>query len=265
MLDQQQTSQNSSIGLSSNQHPAQTFTAGIGGGLDRVDLWLEKIGTLPSPVTVEIRNTSAAEPGTTVLAAASVPDSAIGLSPGSFVAITFAAPPPVAAGTQYAIVAYNSANLAGWRYQTTGNPYSPGAGFVSNDDLPPDAGFSELPGADFAFKTYVLPPQPTGEPTATCKGKPATNVGTDSPDDIVGTANRDVIAALAGKDEVSGLAGKDLICGGAGRDTLKGGKATDKLLGQAGRDRLKGGGGNDTCKGGKGNDSASACEVEKSI
>jgi hypothetical protein len=264
-LDQQQTSQNSSIGLSSSQSPAQTFTAGISGRLDRVDLWLEKSATLPSPVTVEIRNTSAAEPGNTVLAAASVPDSAIGLSPGSFVAITFAAPPPVAVGTQYAIVAYNSANVARWRYQNTGNPYSRGAAFVSGDDLPPDMGFSEIPGADMAFKTYVLTPQPTGKPTATCKGKPATKVGTDGPDEIVGTDERDVIAALDGNDKVSGLKGKDLICGGKNKDTLKGGKGKDKLLGQKGRDKLRGGGGEDTCKGGKGDDSASKCEVEKSI
>jgi Ca2+-binding RTX toxin-like protein len=106
------------------------------------------------------------------------------------------------------------------------------------------------------------------EPTttsATCKGKPATIIGTSGNDDLTGTDNRDVIAALEGNDKVRGLGGKDRICGGKNKDTLKGGKAKDKLFGQRGRDKLKGGGARDVCKGGKGDDSAAKCEVEKSI
>jgi Ca2+-binding RTX toxin-like protein len=107
------------------------------------------------------------------------------------------------------------------------------------------------------------PAQPA-KPSLTCKGQPATNVGTNGPDVIVGTNGPDVIVALGGNDTASGLAGKDLICGGAGKDKLKGGPGKDTLLGQAGRDTLKGGGAKDICKGGKGKDSAQ-CEVEKSI
>ena len=111
-----------------------------------------------------------------------------------------------------------------------------------------------------------------------CKGKPATIIGTNgndhSPlgglndelsgdDQLGGTPAADVIAALDGNDEVSGLAGNDVICSGAGNDTVRGGKGTDtlkgrkgndKLYGQSGDDTLKGGPGDDTLKGGKGKD-----------
>jgi RTX calcium-binding nonapeptide repeat (4 copies) len=111
----------------------------------------------------------------------------------------------------------------------------------------------------------TIPPPAPGTATATCKGKPATIVGTAGSDVRTASQGRDVIAGLGGNDTFSGLAGNDLICGGKGKDTLKGGKGKDTLLGQKGKDALKGGGGRDFCKGAKGNDTASGCEVEKSI
>jgi RTX calcium-binding nonapeptide repeat (4 copies)/Cellulase (glycosyl hydrolase family 5) len=89
---------------------------------------------------------------------------------------------------------------------------------------------------------------------ATCKGMPATIVGTNGGDVRKGTSDRDVMVGLGGNDKLSGLAGNDLICGGAGKDRLKGGKGNDKLLGEAGKDTLKGGAGNDKLKGGGGKD-----------
>jgi Ca2+-binding RTX toxin-like protein len=99
----------------------------------------------------------------------------------------------------------------------------------------------------------------------TCKGRPATLVGTNGSDTRTASQGRDVIVALGGNDTLSGLGGNDVICAGAGKDTLKGGKGKDSLLGQKGKDTLKGGGGKDVCTGGKGTDTASKCEVEKSI
>jgi hypothetical protein len=171
-LDQQQTASNADIGLYNNQSFAQTFTAGISGGLDQVDLSLYKLGTPPA-LTVEIRNAAAGKPGTTVLASASFPASAIGTSPG--LPVRFAAPPPVAAGTQYAVVAYSGgggANAVLWRYQNTGNPYPPGGAFYSNDPLPPGGNWSPFGAdADFAFKTYVTPPPDKTPPETTIGSK----------------------------------------------------------------------------------------------
>jgi Ca2+-binding RTX toxin-like protein len=95
-------------------------------------------------------------------------------------------------------------------------------------------------------------PQAAAPPT--CKGKPATIVGTVGRDAVKGTSRRNVIVGLGGNDKLSGLGGNDLICGGKGNDTLNGGKGKDKLYGQKGKDTLKGGAGKDTLKGGAGKD-----------
>jgi hypothetical protein len=139
------------------QSPAQTFTAGITGGLDRADLLLRKAGSPVEPLTVEIRNAASGQPGTEVLASASIPMSALGSSPG-FVPATFATPAAVTAGTQYALVAYTTHptnDCCGWRYQDGTDPYSGGAGFFSNT-VPPQAPWSTQGGGDdYAFMTYV--------------------------------------------------------------------------------------------------------------
>jgi Ca2+-binding RTX toxin-like protein len=139
--------------------------------------------------------------------------------------------------------------------------------------------------------TGPAPTLPSGAP-ATCRGLPATIVGTNGNDVRTGSQGRDVMLGLGGNDTLRGLAGNDVICGAKGNDALNGGKGQDTLLGQkgndklkggpgndklsgkkgkdtlkggGGNDKLKGGGGRDVCIGGKANDSASKCEVEKSI
>jgi Ca2+-binding RTX toxin-like protein len=270
-LDQQQTSFNSDTGLVSTQSGAQTFTTGISGVLDQADLVLRKLGNAPA-VTVEIRDTSAGEPGTTVLATGTIPSSAIG-TVEAFVPVTFATPAPVTAGTLYALVAYSPGSgldAVGWSYQDSGNPYPDGASFFTNDPIPPDGNWIEQSGgADQAFKTYVVPGPggPGAGPgvSATCKGKQATLIGTNGNDAFSGTPGRDVMAGLGGNDRLSGLAGNDLICGGKGKDTLIGGKGKDKLYGQKGKDKLKGKAGKDLCVGGPGKDTAKKCEKTKKI
>jgi Ca2+-binding RTX toxin-like protein len=118
-------------------------------------------------------------------------------------------------------------------------------------------------------------PTPRGQATPTCKGKPATIVGTEGGDDSAfggprGTPGPDVIVGLGGDDVIRGGPGNDVICGGKGQDLLDGGGGNDTLLGQAARDYFSGGQGTDRCEGGKGPDQANTnrrniCEVEKSI
>jgi Ca2+-binding RTX toxin-like protein len=156
-----------------------------------------------------------------------------------------------------------------------------------NDGLGDETQDSDL--STCAPGTTPTGPAPGGH---TCKGLPATIVGTDGSDVRTGSQGRDVIAGLGGNDNLSGLGGNDVICGAKGNDTLRGGQGKDQLLGQkgkdnllgnkgkdklsgkkgndrlkgaGGKDKLKGGGGSDTCIGGKANDKASKCEVEKSI
>jgi RTX calcium-binding nonapeptide repeat (4 copies) len=88
------------------------------------------------------------------------------------------------------------------------------------------------------------PAQPAS-PSPTCKGKPATIVGTSGNDVREGTPGKDVMVGLGGNDKLSGLAGNDTICGGSGKDALLGQKGKDTLKGGPGKDKLKGGAGKD--------------------
>jgi hypothetical protein len=171
-LDQQQTASNTDGALLSTQSLAQTFTAGISGGLDQVDLDLLKAGTSPD-VTVEIRDVSAGQPGAAVLATATVPGSSLGTT-AAFLPATFATPATVTAGTQYAIVAYSPGvigNSSGVTYQSGGNLYTGGLMFTSNQPLPPGAPWNDLVNNDLAFKTYVTPPPPPVSTTPPAKKK----------------------------------------------------------------------------------------------
>jgi hypothetical protein len=179
-LDQQQPNSDAAPALFGNtdgpQSLAQTFTAGISGSLDQVDLLLQKLNNPPDPsITVEIRSTSAGAPGPlgAVLASASVPISSVGNSL-AFVPVPIAPPIPVTAGSQYAIVAYNAGvigNAASWGQVVVGNPYAAGAGHINVASFPPDSGWNDPgDGTDQAFKTYVVPtPAKTGKRAAALK------------------------------------------------------------------------------------------------
>lgn len=91
-------------------------------------------------------------------------------------------------------------------------------------------------------------------PMSTCRGVPATIVGTRGPDPLVGTGGPDVIAGLGGNDEILGRAGRDLICSGSGNDRVIAGLAADRVFGGVGADRLRGRGGPDLLAGNPGHD-----------
>jgi hypothetical protein len=187
-LDQHQDNSDGAPALFGNtdgpQSLAQTFTAGIGGGLDQVDLMLEKLGTPPVPsITVEIRSTSGGAPGplSAVLATASVPTASLGNSL-AFVSVPITPAVPVSAGAQYAIVAYNAGvtgDAASWGEKISGNPYAQGAGYTNFASFPPDGDWVDPGiGTDQAFKTYVVPspaatptPAPTPKKKKKCKKK----------------------------------------------------------------------------------------------
>jgi hypothetical protein len=169
-LDQQQTDgSGGNSAIFTGQSDAQTFTAGLSGGVDQVDLQLQAPSPPLAPLSVEIRNVSGGAPGDMVLASQSVPGSSVPGSP-AFVAINFATPAPVVAGTQYAIVAYSSTDITndyGWAYGAT-DAYAGGEGLYTLTS-PPSGAWNPLSAmADLAFKTYVV--VPTLGPTAPTSG-----------------------------------------------------------------------------------------------
>ena len=162
-LDQQQTLLTfGGLQVDSTNSKAQTFTAGLTGQLDQVDLALSGL-SLTTPLAVQIRDGSATAPGATVLASASVPTSAVTGS-ASFVPATFISPASVSAGTQYSIVALTN-DSSSWFWHAGGpvtdSPYVGGRLYGSSDGPPAMGTWTEgNPQADFAFKTYVAPPSP---------------------------------------------------------------------------------------------------------
>jgi hypothetical protein len=152
---------------------AQTFTAGLSGTLERVDLALSQAST-PSvgPLTVEIRNVDASgAPGTTVLASAEVPQPDVptgGSQALAFVEVPFDSPAAVAAGSQYAIVAYTGGfDFYQWG-RALADLYAGGSAFDSFQS--PPATWTVRP-FDMAFKTYVAPADTTA-PTSTATAEP---------------------------------------------------------------------------------------------
>jgi hypothetical protein len=188
-LDQSQTQVDSAYSVSGSHWIAQTFTAGIGGGLDQVDLDLSVIDFCPpdGSLTVAIESVAAGVPSGVVLASATVAEASVPTTL-SFVSVSFAAPAAVSAGTQYAIVA--SAPSAGatcpppnpshpQEYQwaiSKQNPYAGGAALVSIDSGA--SWTAETSGSvDAAFKTYVTPPADTTAPTTAIALDPASPDG----------------------------------------------------------------------------------------
>jgi Ca2+-binding RTX toxin-like protein len=100
------------------------------------------------------------------------------------------------------------------------------------------------------------------QPTGSCQGVAATQVGTSGNDTLKGTSGSDVIAGLGSNDIINGLGGHDRLCGDGGNDELNGGGGHDALNGNHGDDALNGGTGTDTCNGGSGSgDTRTACET----
>src|SRR5262245_15056680 len=160
-LDQYQVSDGGSAPVNSGQSFAQSFTAGVSGSLDQVDLFLGKAGGGPAqPLNVDILSASAGCPGVYVLAHASLPAAAAPSSP-QYKSIPIAPPAPVVAGPQYAIASSGtdaSPDSWTWYLNPAGSSY---AGGRSCAEAPPGFGWSGLAG-DMMFKTYVLPTPPQG-------------------------------------------------------------------------------------------------------
>jgi len=174
-LDQQQTDvATSSTAIYSDTSLAQTFTAGFSGGLDQVDLGLNKpSGIVTAPLTVEIRDAPGGVPGSATLAGLTVPESQVPAA-ASFVSFNFASPAPVVAGNQYSIVAFSSTGgipaVYGWMNSSATDPYA-GGGAFGIPSSPPGAGAWTPFGSakDLAFKTYVVPSPSTGQRAAALK------------------------------------------------------------------------------------------------
>ena len=151
---------------------SQSFTSGLTGKLDQVDLPLRAVGNPRRDLTVEIRTVADGAPTTTVLASTVVPQAAVPAFFGpesdfttfSFKPVVFASPASVRRGTSYAIVLV-ATGAAPTIY--TPNRYE-WAG-VSTDEYPAGKHMSGVgttwlddgSPVDLAFTTWVTTTTPT--------------------------------------------------------------------------------------------------------
>ncbi len=134
---------------------AQSFTAGISGDLDQVDLLLARSGS-PGDLAVEIQTMAGGVPSGTVLASETVPAASV-TSSYTWISVPLSPVAPSSAGVQYAIVlSAPSSIIAIDRYDwavTGGDPYAAGTQLSSLD-----GGANWIagdPNNDSNFKTYV--------------------------------------------------------------------------------------------------------------
>ena len=174
-LDQQDvTASTGGFGTTATGWFAQTFTAGVTGQLVRVDLNLFCSGCSGAPpnFVVSIRATANDLPTGPDLATAVIPGFTSGAS--SWKTFTFATPPAITAGTQYAIVGRPQANPVGtYAYiaapAATPNTYAGGRRATSTNSG--GTWVAAAAGRDINFKTYATGPLPyTFTPTGQMVG-----------------------------------------------------------------------------------------------
>jgi hypothetical protein len=135
------------------QSIAQTFTAGLSGALDRVDVLI--FSNVVGDLTVEVRELSSGTPSGATRAT-----TVVSLEPfaNQWLTVTFAAPAPVLAGTSYALVLSSPNGDFGWRaWDDPGGPpngpYSNGGPWSADPHL--SVWFEADAWIDMAFRTYV--------------------------------------------------------------------------------------------------------------
>ena len=170
ILDQSQTGTSTDmadilgppVGVIPPRSVAQTFTAGMSGTLTAVELFLASNGVSDvEPITVEIRDTLAGAPGSTVLASTEI--AAARVTPvARWVAVAFADPAIVRSGTRYAIVSYTGGRTVYLWYCGVRTAEVSGA-LWDTSEYPPTVAWDLVTTDLAAFRTYVQehrrPPQ----------------------------------------------------------------------------------------------------------
>jgi hypothetical protein len=135
---------------------AQTFRAGLSGGLPQVELAVAlNEEPPPGPLRLELQSTNGGEPSDPVLATASLPASMVPSNTNpEFVQFQLQPVVPITAGTLYALTlqapdSFDPSYV--WGSDPFGDPYPAGEALVGAGPQPE---WVEIAG-DFAFQTYV--------------------------------------------------------------------------------------------------------------
>lgn len=170
-LDQFETRIDGSSNITETVWEGQTFTAGITGLLDQVDVGLARQGS-SGPLTVQIRTVMPdGAPSNVVLATATLPEASVSTTTIGFVSVPLTPGTAAVAGTQYAIVLgaplavdpafYALGEACGVSVvpqPCSGDPYPGGRALVSHTSAATWSLYSQT--FDTAFRTYVVPSVP---------------------------------------------------------------------------------------------------------
>ncbi len=155
--DQESTAQNSSFNLgdvSARANVAQSFVASSSNVLNKVSLYIKKVGT-PSNITIKIATDVGGRPNNTALASGSIASSSVSTLYG-FVDATLGTNPSLTAGQTYWVIAIASVNAS--NYYVLGmdntNAYANGQGKYSPNWAAGSPTWTVTNG-DLGFRTYM--------------------------------------------------------------------------------------------------------------
>ena len=140
-----------------NRDIAQSFTAPAAGALNKVSVYLAKIGTPASNITLRITRDSSGKPDRNgELANGTIALSSVGTS-ASWIDVSLASPPTLVSGTKYWIVldygTNSTTNYWNWRKDTT-DGYVGNTGRYANDWSSSSAVWVNA-GGDLSFRVWV--------------------------------------------------------------------------------------------------------------
>lgn len=140
---------------SANRDIAQSFTATQSGNLNRVSIYLGKVGTPTGDITVRIASDSGGNPATSGLASATITNSLVGLTP-SWINVSFSVPANLTNGNKYWIIldygSNSSSNYWNWRKDNT-DAYAGNTGKYSSS-WSGGGGWTAV-GGDLAFRAWI--------------------------------------------------------------------------------------------------------------
>ena len=151
-----QNSDNFFATISTNRDIAQSFMANTNGNLNRVSVYIAKVGNPTSNITLRITNDNGDKPATSNIASAVIPYTSVGLSAG-WVDVSFASSPSLTNGNKYWIVldygSNSSVNYWNWRKDNT-DAYAGNTGKYTSSWSSGSASWTNV-GGDLAFRAWI--------------------------------------------------------------------------------------------------------------
>lgn len=141
---------------SGNRDAAQSFTANVTDRLNKVSVYLGKVGSPSGNITLKIAADNGNKPATGNLASAIIANSSVGANP-SWIDVAFSSPPNLTSGTKYWIVLDYGSNSAvnywNWRKDSS-DSYANNTGKYTSNCCSGNPIWSDV-GGDLNFRVWI--------------------------------------------------------------------------------------------------------------